>query len=204
VSGFAHLLSERHGQELSERGRHFLDNIRTASDRMERLIDDLLRYARLARTPVQLRTVPLQPVFTELLEQRASRIMEEGARVRVPDDLPAVLGEPVLLQQIFGNLLDNALTYHLPDSTADVDISWRRENDTVVVRVRDKGIGIPAEHHEKVFRIFQRLHGDDQYPGTGIGLANVRKAIDHLRGDIRIVPPDDGGTCFHVTLRSSQ
>jgi signal transduction histidine kinase len=109
-----------------------------------------------------------------------------------------VCGERTLLSQIFTNLIDNALTYCRPDVAPVVDITWEPDGDSVLVRVADNGIGIPAEYHGKVFNIFQRLHNEDEYPGTGIGLANVKKCAEMLSGSVTLESEPGAGTTFTV------
>jgi PAS domain S-box-containing protein len=200
VSGFAEIIARRHRNSLNEEGRHYLDNIVEASARMSRLIDDLLAYARLGRTSVRRQPVSLHPLLTQIMKDLAVRITETSAVFDLPDELPVVRGDPTLLSQIFTNLFSNALTYHRPDLPPQVTISWRAEADHVVVSVSDNGIGVPPEHHDKIFNVFQRLHGEDDYPGTGIGLAIVKKSVELLSGRVWVESVVGAGSTFSVQL----
>ena len=194
------IIARRHRNSLNEEGRHYLDNIVEASARMSRLIDDLLAYARLGRTSVRRQPVSLHSLLTQIVKDLAVRITETGADFDLPDELPVVHGDPTLLNQIFANLFGNALTYHRPHVPPLVTISWRAEADHVVVGISDNGIGVPPEHHDKIFNVFQRLHSEDDYPGTGIGLAIVKKSVELLSGRVWVESVVGEGSTFSVQL----
>ncbi len=200
ISGFAQIIARRHRDDLNEEGRHYFDNIVEASQHMSRLIDDLLRYSRLGRKAVRRQPVPLGDVMDQALDNLAEAIGTTDARLDVPADLPVVAGDPTLLQQTFTNLLDNALTYHAPDVAPAITVDWETENDHVTVRVADEGIGIPAEYQDKIFKLFQRLHSQDDYAGTGIGLAIVKKAAELLGGRVWVESKEGEGATFFVRL----
>jgi PAS domain S-box-containing protein len=200
ISGFAEIIARRHRTSLPEEGQRYFDNIVVASQRMARLIDELLGYSRLGRAGARHEAVPLGEVLAHVAADLAPRLEATGGRLAVAPDLPAAVGDRTLLGQVFSNLLDNAVTYHRPGEPPQVEVDAERREGVVVVRVRDHGIGIPPEYHEKVFRVFQRLHGDDAYPGTGIGLATVRKAVEMLGGSVRVESRPDEGATFFVEL----
>lgn len=201
ISGFSQILARRHRNELSQEGRHFLDNIVQAGAHMGQLIDDLLAYSRLGRQALTLKPVPLAPVLDNIRNTLQPRITENGAALGIPADLPAVTGDWTLLTQIFTNLIENALSYQKPGVAARVSLQWQRSNDgQVVISVSDNGIGIAAEHFEKIFSVFQRLHGQDEYPGTGIGLAVVQKAVAMLGGKVWLESTVGTGCTFYVQL----
>ena len=177
-----------------------MDNIVDASARMSQLIDDLLAYARLGRTSMRRRPVPLQSLLAQIQKDLAARITETGAHFDLPDDLPVVRGDPTLLSQIFTNLFGNALTYHRPGVPPLVTITWHDSADQVVIGVSDNGIGVPPEHHDKIFNVFQRLHSEDEYPGTGIGLAIVKKSVELLSGRVWVESVVGQGSTFSVQL----
>jgi signal transduction histidine kinase len=201
ISGFSQILERRHRNELSEEGRHFLDNIVEASAHMGRLIDDLLSYSRLGRKAIVLKPVATGQILLNISTTLQSRIVETRSSLHIPDDLPAVIGDHTLLTQIFTNLIDNALTYRKLEIPAQVSVHWRNAgNGQVVISVSDNGIGIAAEHFEKIFSVFQRLHSQDEYPGTGIGLAVVQKSVDMQNGKVWLESTPGSGTTFHVQL----
>jgi len=200
VTGFAQILQRRHRAALADEGQRYLDNIVTASERMARLIDDLLEYSRLGRKALRLGTVPLDEVMRHLRVDFAPRLAEEGGRLEIAAGLPEVRGEQNLLERLFSNLVDNALTYRQPGEAAVVSIGWRPEGERVEVVVSDQGIGIAPEHQAKIFDVFQRLHGDEEFAGTGIGLAVVKKLADLLDGEVRVESEPGKGSTFIVSL----
>ena len=139
------------------------------------------------------------PAFRQRLDF-AHRLAEEGGRLEIAPDLPEVRGEPTLLGRLFTNLVDNALTYRRPGEGADVRIDWREAGERIEVRVSDRGVGIAPEHQGKVFDVFQRLHGDEEFAGTGIGLAVVKKVADLLDGEVRVESEPGKGSTFIVAL----
>jgi light-regulated signal transduction histidine kinase (bacteriophytochrome) len=202
INGFAQIISRRHRADLNEEAQHYFDNIVEAGAQMDALIDDLLRYSRLGRTAVRIRPVPLGDIFHQLARDLAGRVADTGAQLNLPvaDDLPVVMGDPTLLIQIFSNLLNNALIYYRPGTQPQVKVSWQVEHDRVTVSVADNGVGIAPEYHDKVFDVFQRLHSHAEYPGTGIGLAIVKKVTDILGGEVGVESAVGEGSSFSVTL----
>lgn len=204
ISGFAQILARRHRDGMDDEGRHFLDNIVQASSHMGHLIDDLLNYSRLGRTAVVLKPVALGQVLNNVRNTLQSRTVETGASLHIPDDLPLVTGDPTLLAQIFTNLIENAINYRKPGVPAQVSVQWRDSGDgQVVISVADNGIGIAPEHFEKIFQVFQRLHSQDEYPGTGIGLAVVQKSVAMQDGRLWLESTTGVGSTFHVQLAAS-
>jgi signal transduction histidine kinase len=204
ISGFAQILSRRHRQGLNEEGQHFVDNIVDAGNHMGRLIDDLLSYSRLGRKAIVLKPTRLADVLAEIARTLGPRVAELGATLRIVEDLPIVEGDWTLLSQIFTNLLDNALTYGKTGMPVTVAVTWKSDADAVTISVADNGIGIAAEHFEKIFNVFQRLHSQDEYPGTGIGLAVVKKSVDLQNGRVWVDSAVGAGTVFHVQLAKAQ
>jgi PAS domain S-box-containing protein len=200
VSGFAQIIARRHRAALNEEGQHYVDNIVQASARMGHLIDDLLAYARLGRRSVRSQSVPLGNVLAQNAKDMTARMAETGAVLSFPDDLPTICGDPTLLGQIFANLLDNALTYRRPQVVPRITVTCQMEDSVVVVRVADNGIGIAPEQREKIFNVFQRLHSEEEYPGTGIGLSIVRKATELLGGQVWVESTVGEGSVFCVKL----
>ncbi|MEK6753688.1 MAG: PAS domain S-box protein [Chloroflexota bacterium] len=200
VSGFAEIIARRHRASLNEEGQHYFDNIIQASERMGHLIDDLLNYSRLGRAGVRLEPVSLAGVLAELTKDLKGHIDELHGTISITEGLPDVTGDKTLLNQIFTNLLENAVAYRKVDVPPQVEVTYQIEGEQVIVKVRDNGIGIPAEHQEKIFNIFQRLHSDDDYPGTGIGLATVRKSVELLGGSVGVESKAGEGSTFFVKL----
>lgn len=200
IYGFSEILSRRHRQRLNAEGQHYLENIIEASTHMTQLIDDLLRYARLGHRAVRQHVVQLGDVLTQALASLKTRISESGAHLSLPDALPAVYGDATLLKQIFVNLLDNALQYHQPEIPPCITVSVQTTNGQTLIQISDEGIGIAPAYHDKIFHMFQRLHTQDTYPGTGIGLAIVQKAVHLLGGRVWVTSAPGAGSTFSVQL----
>jgi PAS domain S-box-containing protein len=200
INGFASIISRRHRAELDEEGQHYVDNIVQASEQMGHLIDDLLNYSRLGREGIRHVPVSLASLMIEIRKNMQSRLEEIHGTIEIAEGLPTVIGDQTLLNQIFTNLLENAITFHKPDLPPIVAITWRIEDDQVIVQVSDNGIGIPAEYQDKIFIMFQRLHSEDEYPGTGIGLANVKKSVELLGGSVWVESKVGEGSTFFVRM----
>jgi PAS domain S-box-containing protein len=200
VSGFAQIIARRHRDALNEEGRHYVDNIVLAAERMGNLIDDLLAYSRLGRQALTIRNLDLRKVLRQVLDDLEPRVAATGAVVHVAEDLPWVPGDPTLLQQIFTNLLNNALTYQQPGSTPVIRVTWRPEGNQIILAVSDNGIGIDPAYHQKIFHVFQRLHREEDYPGTGIGLAIVEKSVHILGGQVWVESEPGKGSTFYLKM----
>jgi signal transduction histidine kinase len=200
ISSFAQILYKDCRADLGEEGRRCLDKIIATSDRMATLIEDLLRYARTARSAAEAVPVPLAPLAQHLTTVFGERIASAGAHVEIVEPLDTPLGDPTLIGQILNNLLDNALTYRSVHGTPRVRITSRRIGGHVVIEVVDNGIGIEPEYYEKIFQVFQRLHSSDEYPGTGLGLAIVAKAVQVMEGDVSVESAPGRGSTFTVRL----
>jgi PAS domain S-box-containing protein len=201
VTGFGQIIARRHRANLNEEGQRYIDNIVTASERMARLIEELLNYSRLGRKSVQIQPVELNGVMKEIAGVFANRVQELRGNLTLASDFPVVAGDWTLLSQIFTNLIENGLVYHAPGTPPRVEVGWEDRGDRVAVHVTDRGIGIPPEHFDKIFNVFQRLHSDDEYPGTGIGLAVVARSVDMLQGQVLVASEEGKGSVFTVLLR---
>jgi signal transduction histidine kinase len=149
---------------------------------------------------VQQNPVPLAGVLADIIKDMQDYLDELHGTITIPEGLPIVMGNRTILSQIFTNLLENAITYRKTDTPPQVEITHQIEGEQVIIKVCDNGIGIPAEHQEKIFAIFQRLHRDEEYPGTGIGLATVKKSVELLAGVVWVESKVEEGSRFFVKL----
>ncbi len=200
VTGFAEILLQRHGEKLDDKGRRYLENIFKAGQRMEQLINELLSYSRLGRAAVRRLPVPLADLLKEVAEALIPQLEALHGSLEWPPEMPTVSADPVLLRQVFLNLLDNAVKYAKPEVPPKIRISTEKKQGRIVIRVSDNGIGIAPEYHEKIFHIFQRLHSHDKIPGTGIGLATVKKATELMGGSVSVESKPDEGSTFIIEL----
>jgi PAS domain S-box-containing protein len=200
IEAFSQFVLEDYAALLDDQGRRYLETLASASVRLKRLIEELLTLSRVSRQMTPPRRVDTRQVVAAVIDGvRASRD-EKSAMVDVVDDLPDVSGDPVRLEQIFGNLISNALKFNDSDD-ARVTIGVRDTTDnTATFYVRDNGIGIEPQYHERIFGVFQRLHRREEYDGTGAGLAIVKRAVQALGGSVSVESALGAGSTFVVTL----
>ena len=200
VLGFAQILERRHAAQLDDKGRHFVDNIVAASEQMGRLIDDLLTYARTGRGAIRRDPVGLEPIIARLRVTYADRFVASGGLLEVIEPLSIPCGDPTLVEQILANLVGNALTYCRADVPPVVRVATHQNQGGITLSVTDNGIGIAPEHLERIFEVFARLHSDEEYLGTGIGLAIARKAARLMDGEITVESAVGMGSTFSLYL----
>lgn len=208
VASFCQLLEKRYGDQLDARAKQYIDFAVDGAKRMQVLINDLLTYSRVGRVDDVREAVDLDPVVDGALANLGTAVKEARAFVERPEPLPAVMGDPMLLGMLWQNLLGNAVKFRAPDRRPVIRIAVERdatdEEPAWHCSVTDNGIGIPGEFSEKVFVIFQRLHGRDTYGGTGIGLALCKKIVEYHGGRIWIDTAHTGGTRIHFTLPAAR
>jgi len=204
VSGFSEILARRHAKALDDEGRHYLDNIVAASAHMGELIEDLLTYSRLGQHAVRREPVALDPIVDRLRLAYEPRLQEAGGRLDIADRLESPLGDPMLVERVLVNFVANATTYCRAGVAPEVRFDAPRRNGVVTLSVADNGIGIAAEHHERIFDVFARLHSDEEYAGTGIGLAIVSKAARLMDGEITVVSTPGFGSTFSLRLPAAE
>ena len=197
IMGFADLLEAATGLSIEE--RDYLRRITTAGREMGELIDDLLDFSRTSRAEMRRIPVDLQDVLKNAL-QGIQPEMEGRNIVWEKGELPTVQADPTLLRQVFSNLLINAIKYSRPRNPAKIEIGCRIEPAEIVVFVRDNGVGFDMRYADKLFGVFQRLHSKEEFEGTGIGLANVRRIIARHGGRTWAEGKVDEGATFYFTL----
>lgn len=200
ISNYARIVLSEHGEALDDEGRGMLQRVENAAIRMEETLKHLLEYSTLAREEVVLQTLNLNEVMRELVIEYRGIIQQRNADVSVAQDLPPVRGSRTILTQVLANLLTNALKYTKHGVSPTVEIGAGVADGHVIIYVRDHGIGIEAKYHERVFQIFERLHGYSRYPGSGVGLAIARRAVERMNGRIWVDSVPGEGSCFHVEL----
>jgi signal transduction histidine kinase len=199
VASFCQLLQRRYAGQLDERADQYIAFAVDGAQRMQRLINDLLAFSRIGRLTTGFTDVDLNRVMGDVATQtEASRQYAKGELIW--SDLPVVRGEEPLLTNLLVNLVSNSLKFRRPDVAPEVRISARRVDDEWEITCQDNGIGIEAEFADKIFVIFQRLHSKDAYPGTGIGLAIVKKIVEYHGGRVWVDPETSEGTAIRFTL----
>ncbi len=200
IYGFSQILSTRHRKSLNEEGAQYLDYIVDASVRMEHLINDLLNYSRLGRKSLNMYPVSIKKIAENIYSDFKQQLTNIQATFNLNQNLPEVQGDETLLRQIFTNLVGNAITYRREDELLVINIDFETNVNDVVIKVSDNGIGISKEYWEKIFNVFQRLHSEEKYPGTGIGLATVKKSVTLLGGEVWVESEINKGSTFFIKL----
>jgi light-regulated signal transduction histidine kinase (bacteriophytochrome) len=199
IMGYAEILDEITRSSLSEEAQRCLDRIAKSAERMNKLIDDLLDFSRMGRRDLQRTGVNLQEMLEKVLHEIQPDV--EGREiVWQKGPLPEVQGDYSMLHQVLSNLLLNAVKYTRPRHPAVIEIGAVAHPDEIEIFVRDNGVGFEMAHADKLFGVFQRLHSAEEFEGTGIGLANVRRIITRHGGRTWAEGKADGGATFHFTL----
>ncbi|MGE0445776.1 MAG: ATP-binding protein [Vicinamibacterales bacterium] len=200
VIGFANLLARHAGPSLDDQGRRYLTTMTDAAARMNTFIDDLLAFSRLGRAPLDTRRISLAEVVTQAREEVALSLEHRPVSWQI-EPLPDVEGDPALLRAAFVNLLSNAVKYSSVRAESRVEVGVAPSADgEVVAYVRDNGVGFEMAYKDRLFGVFQRLHRADEFPGTGIGLANVKRIIQRHGGRVWAEAVPDHGATFYVSL----
>ncbi|QBE61857.1 PAS domain S-box protein [Pseudoduganella lutea] len=200
VEGFATALLEDEAERMSEDGRMFAERIVAAVTRMDRLITDLLSYSRLSRAELRIEPIDTAAVMRIVLRDLEAEIAASRAAIVVAHGLPMVMGNQAMLVQVLANVVSNAIKFVPLGTLPRVSIRGTKDGTIATLSIEDNGIGIAPEHHKHVFGVFERLHGQEQYPGTGIGLAIVKKGIERMGGNVRILAAAEGGSVFELVL----
>jgi len=202
INGFLQLLRDQSSSSLDEKSRRYINTIIQAATRMGQLIDDLLSFSRVGRVELKKTPINLDDVVAEIVTEQK---MEAPDRAITWDikKLPAVSGDPTMLRQVFVNLIANAVKYSRSREKAEIGIGSMPKDGELCFYVRDNGVGFDMAHVGKLFGVFQRLHREEDFEGTGIGLANVQRIIHRHRGRVWAEGAVDQGATFYFTLPRS-
>jgi DNA-binding response OmpR family regulator len=202
IDGFSQALLEDYGDQLDEKGESFLHRVRAAAQRMGELIDDLLELSHVGRAEMRREVVDLASIARDILAQLAKKHPDRRVGVEIQDGL-STHADSRLIRVVLENLLGNAwkFTTRVPEAT--IQFSAEDRDGTVVYLVRDDGDGFDMKYADKLFQPFQRLHTDAEFPGTGIGLATVRRIIDRHGGRVWAEAEVGGGTTISFTIASN-
>jgi signal transduction histidine kinase len=200
MQGLSSCLLHDYAGNLDENGRDWLSRIATAAKRMDCLTQDLLTFSQFSQSPIELEAVSLELALNNALGHLEHDIQQKQAAIQVARPLPSVTGHVGSLEQIFINLLSNAVKFVKPGIPPLVEIWACEERDFLRVHVKDNGIGIAPNHHERIFKMFERLHVNSEYPGTGMGLAIVHRSVSRMKGRCGVKSQLGGGSCFWFEL----
>lgn len=203
IQAFSSRLQEKHASTLNDEGRDYLRRMQGAANRMQRLIENILLYSRITRTGQQLEQVDLNAAMREVLSNLEIQIEQTQGKIEI-SPLPSVEANRIQVEQVLQNLISNALKYHRPGVPPVVKIRAEANGNSCTLYVEDNGIGFDEKYAERIFEFFQRLHGQNTYEGTGIGLSIVRRIVERHRGSIEVHSTPGQGSTFIVTLPCTQ
>ncbi|WP_290623332.1 MULTISPECIES: PAS domain S-box protein [unclassified Archaeoglobus] len=199
LQGYVTAMLEDYGEKVDEGMKFYLSRIDRLAERMDSLVNDLLEYARISKHSLTTTRVDVSSVIKDVLEHLEDEIHSKDAKIEIAEMHP-VKGDRKLLFTIMLNLISNALKFVEKDVKPEIKIWSERINGRVRIFVRDNGIGIPEQYHERIFNIFERLHGEEVYPGTGVGLAIVKKAVEIIGGEVGLQSRVGEGSTFWIEL----
>lgn len=199
IDGFSHMLADSLGDKIDDDARRYLDTLHDNARQMNELIDGLLQFSRLAFEPLASRIIEMKDLAQYVLDDLLVTQPERKVEISLAD-LPAAWGDPMLIKQVFFNLLDNALKYTRKCEVAQIEIGFFMREGQNAYFVRDNGVGFDMRCAEKLFDVFQRLHPATEFEGTGIGLANVRRIILRHSGKVWAEASVGQGATFYFTL----
>ena len=200
MEGFARILLDDFAPKLGKEGARFATRIVDAAKRMEVLIDDLLAFSRVQRSDVALQAIDPSRSFERATAELLSQPGLEQAKIDLPQQLPFVRADRTILAQVIENLMSNAAKFRRAGVPLQIVVRPERRGRHVRIWVEDNGIGIEPEHQTRIFNVFERLHGQETYPGTGVGLAIVKAGIERMNGTFGVESTFGHGSKFWFQL----
>jgi light-regulated signal transduction histidine kinase (bacteriophytochrome) len=198
IDGFARILTEDHGGKLDDEGRRLLAVVRDNSQKMGRLIDDLLAFSRLGRKPLSSTSIDMKRLVEEVLEELETP--EGKSPGLVVGMLPPVQGDAVLVKQAWANLLANAVKFSGKREQPIIEVSGEENGAEIIYCVKDNGAGFDMQYYDKLFGVFQRLHDATEFPGTGVGLAIVQRVVTRHGGRVWAEGKVNEGAAFYFSM----
>ncbi len=201
ISGFSKILVDEYSAQIDDRCKHYLKRITGSTNRMSALIDDMLALSRAGRTELQMKPVEFSDIINNVInviKDFREEIESRGISIKI-GVIPVIKCDLTLMQTVFSNLISNAIKFTQKKEKPEIEIGYDKEKDAIFVR--DNGVGFDMQYHDKIFQVFQKLHLPEEYEGTGIGLAFVRKIIDRHNGKIWAESEPGKWTTFFLKLR---
>lgn len=197
IDGFSKILIDEFSEKLDDQARHYLKRVRDGTIRMSLLIDDILTFSRIGRSSIQLKTTNCREVIAPVIENYAEEIKRRSVKITI-GELPAIKCDFAMMQSLFSNLVSNALKFTKDTQKPEIVIGY--DNKKKAFFVRDNGIGFDMQYHDKIFQVFQRLHLPEEYEGTGIGLAIVKRVAERHHSKVWADGHLGKGAIFYVSL----
>jgi PAS domain S-box-containing protein len=199
IAGFSSMLYEDYYSGFDEGAKDLLNDVLHNTKKMSALIDDLLQFSRLGRKAMVISDVDMKKIVETIIEENEIFVKGRNINLKV-GELSGCEGDPALLKQVMANLISNALKYTSKKEAAEINISSHIENDKVVYCVKDNGCGFDMAYYSKLYKVFQRLHSDSEYEGTGVGLAIVQKIVSRHNGEVWAESVLNEGSAFYFSL----
>ncbi len=199
IDGFANILLEEYYEKLDEEGKRLLNVIRDGSQKMGHLIDDLLAFSRIGRRELAISQIDMKTLANSIYYEVTSEEVREKILFSV-SDLPYALGDTTMIRQLWTNLLSNAVKFSSKKEKPVIEISSNVENGKIVYCIKDNGVGFDMRYYEKLFGVFQRLHSEAEFQGTGVGLAIAKRIVTRHGGNIRAESGLNVGATFYFSL----
>lgn len=199
IDGFSRILLEDYAGKLDEDGKRVLEVIRSNTQNMGRLIDDLLVFSRLGRKQIEASPINMSHLADDVFQQLKFGLTDQKIQFKLAP-LPCTTGDPALIRQVFVNLLSNAAKYSRPRAETLIEVNCRTENGDCIYYVRDNGVGFDMTYAQKLFGVFQRLHSVEEFEGTGVGLAIVQRIVQRHGGRVWAEGKVDEGATFYFSL----
>ena len=203
IAGMINLLEVEYATKLDSQGKDFLNRIRAAANRMQKLIEDLLTLSRISRIKNPYEDVDINELIQSIISRLEFDIKEHRVELKIAKDLPVVHCDRIKIEEVFFNLINNAIKFSAKknkDVAPKVEIGYNKRDEAGEFYVKDNGIGIDPKYQEEIFGIFKRLHRQDEYEGTGAGLSIVKRIIDDHKGTIWVDSKLGEGATFYFTI----
>lgn len=197
INGFSRILLDSERERLSADGRDLLDRVARNGQKLDQLIEDILQYSRAGQRPLERRPVDLAALAREVAAELKTQYPTTEVAI---GDLPTVEGDPTMLRQVLQNLIGNGLKYSAKKPAPQVEIGCAGQNGDTACFVKDNGAGFDMRYADKLFGMFQRMHTESQFPGTGVGLAIVKRLVERHGGRVWATAEPDAGATFYFTL----
>lgn len=199
IVSFVGLLAKHLQPLLDEKAQHYINVISESAHNLQLLVDNLLEFSRMGRIDLRKQVVDLNELVKNITSEMAYEVNDRSIAWHI-GPLPAVYADPIMLKQVFVNLLNNAVKFTRNRALAEISIGTLQQNETTLIYIKDNGVGFDMKYVDKLFGVFQRLHSKKEFEGTGIGLANVHRIIQRHGGQIWVESKPDEGTTFYFTL----
>ncbi|MGZ4048778.1 MAG: ATP-binding protein [Bacteroidia bacterium] len=199
IVNYVDLFQKKYSEKLDKKSDEYLRYISEATVRMRTLINDLLEYSRIGRLDSEIASIDCNKLLQTVLRDLSVAIKESNSKIKV-EKLPVIIGYPTEMKSLFQNLISNAIKFRKPDKDTIVTVTAQAKDNDWLFAVKDNGIGMDKKYHNRIFTIFQRLHTQKEYPGTGIGLAQSKKIVELHKGKIWVESEPGQGSTFYFTI----